>query len=200
MMHCWRAALEAKRIEKKKTTQRIWEDRKHSTLKFYYKKLQITSPTKVYKWHALCMLHSKLCWQYFCILHSTECKTLNPKHCKLHLDLTLTLIPNQSYAKMHWLYVRYVYAYSYYAYLSISIHECSDVHIGTSGSHLDMDEHWLLCDCFMPDMYKNKYLIKTKFWILHAYPDIIWVVFRHHPFFSERWIGPKVDKKRLIFC
>jgi hypothetical protein len=30
-----------------------------------------------------------------------EARSLNPKCHKLHLDLTLTLIPNQSYAKMH---------------------------------------------------------------------------------------------------
>ncbi len=56
--------------------------------------------------------------------------SLNPKHRELHLNLTLTLIPNQSYAKMHWFCVGYAYAYSYYAYSGISIHECLDVHIG----------------------------------------------------------------------
>jgi hypothetical protein len=45
---------------------------------------------------------------------------------------------------MHWFYVEYAYAYSYYAYLGISIHKCPDVHIGMGNSHLDMDEHWLL--------------------------------------------------------
>jgi hypothetical protein len=66
-------------------------------------------------------------------------KTL--KHHKLHLDLTLTLIPNQSYAKMHWLCIGYAYAYSYYAYSGISIHECPYVHASMSNSCSDMDEH-----------------------------------------------------------
>jgi hypothetical protein len=110
----------------------------------------------------------------FCTLHSTKCKTLNPKRHELHLDLILTLIPNQSYARMHWLCVRYAYAYSYYAYPGISIHECPDVHISTGNSHLDMDEHWLLHDYFMLDMYKDEYLKKTRFRIqLHAYPVTI---------------------------
>jgi hypothetical protein len=81
-----------------------------------------------------------------------EVGSLNLKCHKLHLDLTL--IPNQSYAKMHWLCFGYAYAYSYYAYLGISIHECPD-----------LDEHWLLHDHFMPDMYKYEYLKKTKLWI-----------------------------------
>ncbi len=46
----------------------------------------------------------------------------------------------------------------------ISIHECPEVHIGMSNSRLDMDEHRLLHDCFMPDMYKDEYLKNTKFW------------------------------------
>jgi hypothetical protein len=46
----------------------------------------------------------------------------------------------------------------------ISIHECPDVHNGTSNSRPDMDEHQLLHDCFMPDMYKDEYLKNTKFW------------------------------------
>ncbi len=55
------------------------------------------------------------------------------------------------------------YAYSYYAYSGISIHECLDVHIGTGISRSDMDEHQLLHDHFMLDMYKDEYLKKTKF-------------------------------------
>jgi hypothetical protein len=69
---------------------------------------------------------------------------------------------------MHWLCVGYAYAYSYYAYyayLGISIHECMDVHTDTSNSRLDMDEHKLLHDHFMLDMYKDEYLKKTKFQI-----------------------------------
>jgi hypothetical protein len=108
MMHYWRATLEARRIEKKKRPSKEDENIKNMQ--------KITSPTKVYKWHAICMLHSELWWQYFCTLHSTKCKTLNLKLCELHLDLTLTLIPNQSYARMHWLCVEYAYAYSYCAY------------------------------------------------------------------------------------
>jgi hypothetical protein len=115
----------------------------------------------VYRRHALCMLHSELYRQYFCTLHSTKCKTLNPKCRKLHLDLTLTLIPNQSYAKMHWSCIEYAYAYSYYAYLGISIQKCSDVHIGMGNSCPDMDEHWLLHDFFLPDMYKDEF---SKHW------------------------------------
>ncbi len=39
-----------------------------------------------------------------------------------------------------------------------------------------MDEHWLLHDCFMLDMYKDEYLKKTKFWIrLNAYLGTIQV-------------------------
>jgi hypothetical protein len=102
----------------------------------------------------------ELWWQYFCTLHSTKCETLNPKQYELHLDLTL--IPNQSYAKMHRLCVRYAYAYSYYAYPDISIHECLDVHIGMGNSCPNMDEHRLLHDCFMPDMYKDEYLEKNQ--------------------------------------
>jgi hypothetical protein len=49
--------------------------------------------------------------------------------------------------------------------MGISIHECLDVHIGMGNSRLDMDEHWLLHERFMPDMYKDDYLKKTKFWI-----------------------------------
>ncbi len=64
---------------------------------------------------------------------------------------------------MHWLCVGYAYACSYYAYMGISINECLDVHIGMGDSHSDMDEHRLLHDCFMPDMYKDEYLKKTKF-------------------------------------
>jgi hypothetical protein len=66
---------------------------------------------------------------------------------------------------MHQLCVKYAYAYSYYAYMGISIHECLDVHIGMGNSRSDMDEHWLLHDRFMPDIYKDDYLRKTKFWI-----------------------------------
>jgi hypothetical protein len=55
---------------------------------------------------------------------------------------------------MQWLCVRYAYAYSYYAYMGISIDECLDVHIGMGDSHSYMDEHWLLHDCFVLDMYK----------------------------------------------
>jgi len=94
MMHCWRATIEARRIEKKKTTQRRQEHRRHFTFKFCCKKSQIKSAAKVYKWHALCMLHLELWWQHFCTLHSTKCKTLNLKRHELHLELTLTLIPN----------------------------------------------------------------------------------------------------------
>jgi hypothetical protein len=47
--------------------------------------------------------------------------------------------------------------------MGISINECLDVHIGMGDSHSDMDEHRLLHDCFMPDMYKDEYLKKTKF-------------------------------------
>jgi hypothetical protein len=32
------------------------------------------------------------------------------------------------------------------------------VHIGTGNSHPDMNEHQLLHDSFMPDMYKDEYL------------------------------------------
>jgi hypothetical protein len=92
-----------------------------------------------------------------------EAGSLNPKCYELHFDLTLTLIPNQSYAKMHKLCIRYAYAYSYYAYLGIFIHECPDVHAGTSNFRPDMDEHRLLHDCFMPDMYKDEFLKETKF-------------------------------------
>jgi hypothetical protein len=59
----------------------------------------------------------------------------------------------------------YAYAYPYYAYPGISIHKCLDVHTGTGNSRPDMDEHQLLHDHFMPDMYKDEYLKKTKFWI-----------------------------------
>ncbi len=115
---------------------------------------------------------SELCQQYFCTLHFTKCKTLNPKCCKLHLDLTL--IPNQSYARMHQLCIRYSYAYSYYAYPSISIHECLDVHTSMGNSCPNMDEHQLLHGRFMPDMYKDEYLKKTpnsKYDCMH-----IWVL------------------------
>jgi hypothetical protein len=103
------------------------------------------------------MLHSKLCQQYFCTLHFTKCKTLNPKCYELHLNLTLTLIPNQSYARMHGLCIRYSYAYP-----SISIHECPDVHTSMGNSCPNMDEHRLLHDCFMPDMYNDEYLKKNQ--------------------------------------
>ncbi len=89
-----------------------------------------------------------------------EARLLNPKRCELHLNLTLTLIPNQSYAKMHRLCVEYAYAYSYYAYSGISIHEWLDVHTGTSNSRPNMDEHQLLHDRFMLDIYKDEYLKK----------------------------------------
>jgi hypothetical protein len=39
------------------------------------------------------------------------------------------------------------------------------VHIGTGNSSSNMDEHRLLDDHFMVDMYKDEYLKKTKFWI-----------------------------------
>ncbi len=105
---------------------------------------------------------------------ANEAGSLNPKWYELHFDLTLTLIPNQSYAKMHKLCIRYAYAYSYYAYPGIFIHECLDVHAGTSNSHPDMDEHQLLHDHFMPDMYKDEFLKETKFQIwLYAYPSTI---------------------------
>ncbi len=61
---------------------------------------------------------------------------------------------------MHWLCIRY--AYSYYAYPGISIHECSDVHISTGNSRPDMDEHRLLHDYFMLDMYKDEYVKKKQ--------------------------------------
>jgi len=64
---------------------------------------------------------------------------------------------------MHWFYVEYAYAYSYYAYLGTSIHECPDVHIGVGNSRPDMDEHLLLHDHFKLD--KDEYLKKTKFQI-----------------------------------
>jgi hypothetical protein len=38
--------------------------------------------------------------------------------------------------------------------MGISIDECLDVHIGMGDSHSYMDEHWLLHDCFVLDMYK----------------------------------------------
>jgi len=63
---------------------------------------------------------------------------------------------------MHWLCVEYAYAYSYYAYLGISIHECLIVHTSTGKSRPDMDEHQLLHGRFMLDMYKDQYLKKTK--------------------------------------
>jgi hypothetical protein len=132
MMHCWKVAFEIRKLEEKETIKRIWEDKRHFALNFCCKKPQITSLAKVYKWHALFMLHSKLCQQYFCTLHSTKCKTLNLKCHKFHF--ILTLIPNQSYAEMHWLCVAY-------AYLGISIHECLNVHIGIGNSCLDINEH-----------------------------------------------------------
>jgi hypothetical protein len=46
--------------------------------------------------------------------------------------------------------------------MGISNHECSNVHIGTGKSHSDMDEHRLLHNCFMPDMYKDEYLKKNQ--------------------------------------
>jgi len=52
-----------------------------------------------------------------------------------------------------------------YAYLGTPIHECLDVHIVIGNSHPNMDEHRLLHDHFMPDMYKDEYLKRTKFWI-----------------------------------
>jgi len=64
---------------------------------------------------------------------------------------------------MQQLCVKYAYAYSYYAYPGISIHECLDVHIGTGNSHPDMNDNRLLHDSFMLDMYKDEYLKKTKF-------------------------------------
>jgi hypothetical protein len=63
---------------------------------------------------------------------------------------------------MNRLCVKYAYAYSYYAYMGISIHECPDVHIGMGNSSPNMDEHRLLYDHFMPDMYKDEYLKKTN--------------------------------------
>jgi hypothetical protein len=66
---------------------------------------------------------------------------------------------------MHWLCVRY--AYSYYAYPSISIHECPDVHIGTGNSCPDMDEHQLLHDRFMLD--KDEYLRKSMTTCISGY-------------------------------
>jgi hypothetical protein len=39
------------------------------------------------------------------------------------------------------------------------------VHIGTGNFRLDMDEHQLLHDRFMSNMYKDEYLKKIKFWI-----------------------------------
>ncbi len=39
------------------------------------------------------------------------------------------------------------------------------MHNGTSNSRPDMDEHRLLHDCFMLDMYKDEYLKKKKFQI-----------------------------------
>jgi hypothetical protein len=59
--------------------------------------------------------------------------------------------------------IKYAYAYSYYAYPGISIHECPDVHISMGNSCPDMDEHRLLHDYFMLDMYKDEYLKKNKF-------------------------------------
>jgi hypothetical protein len=133
------------------------------------------------------MLHSKLCQQYFCTLHSTKCKTLNLKCREFHLNLTLALIPNQSYARMHRLCIGYAYAYSYYPYPCISIHECLDVHIGTGNSHAGMDEHRLLHDRFMPNMYKDEYLKEPNsrygymhIWVLSRFISRIFNISRQH--------------------
>jgi hypothetical protein len=64
---------------------------------------------------------------------------------------------------MHRLCVEYAYPYSYHTYSGISIHDYLDVHIGMGNSCPDMDEHQLLHDHFMLDMYKDEYLKKIKF-------------------------------------
>jgi len=46
--------------------------------------------------------------------------------------------------------------------MGISNHECSNVYIGTGKSRPDMDEHRLLHNCFMPNMYKDEYLKKSN--------------------------------------
>ncbi len=135
-----------------------------------------------------CILHVALRALPTTLLHSTKCKTLNPKRRKLHLDLALSLIPNQSYARMHQLCVGYAYVYSYYAYLGIFIHECQDVHIGTGNSHPDMDEHRLLHDCFMLDMniwkkpnFRYDYM---HIWVLSRFISRIFDISGQH------WLAP----------
>jgi hypothetical protein len=39
------------------------------------------------------------------------------------------------------------------------------MHTGTGNSHPDMDEHRLLHDRFMSDMYKDEYFFQIKFQI-----------------------------------
>ncbi len=56
----------------------------------------------------------------------------------------------------------YAYAYSYYAYMGISIYECLNVHTGTGNSCPDLDEHQFFHDHFMMNMYNDEYLKKNQ--------------------------------------
>jgi hypothetical protein len=100
---------------------------------------------------------------------------------------------------MYGISTRYEYAYQCYAYLGISIHERPNVHTNNHTSCPDMHEHWLLCACISPDIYKDGFFFKIKFWIwLHAYLGTIQLHIQIFPYFQATLVGTHSDTHHIV--
>jgi hypothetical protein len=88
-----------------------------------------------------------------------EAGSLNLKHDELHLNLTLTLIPNQSYAKMHRLCIEmhmHIHIMHIWAYPSMNAWMC--ILVRAIPAQIWMSTNY--CMTVLLDKYKDEYLKK----------------------------------------